>query len=208
MQPLYPILDAAQASLHGHDLVEVARGWAGLGLGMQQLRAKSLPDGEFLRLADRLAGIVPQLIINDRADIALLAGAAGVHCGQEDLPVDLVRRLQAEWTVGLSTHSLLQALEGLAQAPDYLAVGPVFATRTKDNPDPVVGLDLVRAAKREVLMPLVAIGGIGIENCAAVWAAGADAVAVIAGLWSAPDPISAASQFLLAFARVSCHSPG
>lgn len=208
MQPLYPILDVEAAAAGGHDLVACARGFAALGLGMQQLRAKRLPDRAFLQLAEQLAAAVPQLIINDRSDIALLCGAAGVHVGQEDLPADGLRSLRQDWTVGTSTHSLEQARAALAANPDYLAVGPIYPTRTKPNPDPVVGLEMiasVRALTTHHAPPtpaVIAIGGIQLENCAAVWRAGADVVAVISGLWAARDPVSAARQFLLAFARV------
>lgn len=202
MQPLYPILDAEAAASGGHDLLACARGFAALGLEMQQLRAKRLPDREFLKLAERLATVVPQLIINDRADIALLCGAAGVHLGQDDLPAEVVHSLKNDWTVGASTHSLEQARAALAMNPDYLAVGPIYATQSKANPDPVVGCAMLQELRKMTDKPLVAIGGIQLENCAAVWRAGADAVAVISGLWAAEDPVSAARQFLLAFKRV------
>ena len=208
MQPLYPILDAEMAAAHGHDLVACALAFTALGFPLQQLRAKTLGGRDFLKLAERLAAVVPQLIINDRADLAILAGAAGVHVGQDDLPVEEVRRLGPPgWTVGVSSHNPTQAAAVLAAHPDYLAVGPVYATRTKRNPDPAVGTGLVQAAKALSHVPLVAIGGIRPENCTAVWAAGADAVAVIAALWEADDPLRVASQFTLAFARFSCHSP-
>ncbi len=202
MQPLYPILDAEAAAARGHDLLACARGFAALGMETQQLRAKRLTDRAFLELADQLMGVVPRLIINDRADIALLCGAAGVHVGQEDMPVEAVRRLHPGWMIGASTHSLGQLAAALAQMPDYVAVGPVYATASKLRPDPVVGPELVRHARTMTSLPLVAIGGLQVANCAALWQAGADAVAVISGLWAAEDPLSAASQFLLAFARV------
>ncbi|HET9783655.1 MAG TPA: thiamine phosphate synthase, partial [Terriglobales bacterium] len=129
MQPLYPILDAEMAAAGGHDLVGCAREFTGLGLPMQQLRAKTLAGRDFLALAERLRAVVPQLIINDRADIARLAGAAGVHVGQDDLAVGMVRKLDpGSWTVGVSTHNLEQAAAALTTLPDYLAVGPVYPT--------------------------------------------------------------------------------
>ncbi|MGN6593841.1 MAG: thiamine phosphate synthase [Terriglobales bacterium] len=208
VQALYPILDAEMAAAHGHDLVACAREFAGMGLARQQLRAKTLAGRDFLALAERLVEVVPQLLVNDRADIARLAGAAGVHVGQDDLPLDMVRRLgPAGWTVGVSTHNLEQAAAALLTAPDYLAVGPIYATRSKLHPDPVVGTELVREVRRRTRLPLVAIGGIGLDNCAAVWAAGADAVAVIGALWQSDDPTRVAREFALAFERFSCHSP-
>lgn len=202
MQPLYPILDAEAAAAGGHDLATCARGFAALGLEMQQLRAKRLPDRDFLQLAEQLAAVVPQLILNDRADLALLCGAAGVHVGQEDLPADVVRSLKPSWTIGASTHSPEQARAALAMKPDYLAIGPIYATQSKANPDPVVGCAMLQDLRKLTGKPLVAIGGIQLDNCATVWRAGADAVAVISGLWAAEDPVSAARQFLLAFKRV------
>ena len=200
MQPLYPILDAEMAQAHGHDLVACARGFAGLGLELQQLRAKTLPGGEFLALADRLRAVVPTLIVNDRLDIALMAGAAGVHLGQDDLPIEAARRLAPEgFAIGLSTHNSAQV--AVAGKPDYLAYGPVFATTTKLKPDAVVGVQALAEARRGWPGPLVAIGGLSLETCGAAWRAGADAVAVISALWAAAQPVDAAHQFLLAFER-------
>ncbi|MGH9487878.1 MAG: thiamine phosphate synthase [Terriglobales bacterium] len=202
MGPLYPILDVEAAAAHGHDLLACARGFASLGLGTQQLRAKQLASRDFLRLAEALAAIVPALIINDRADIAWLSGAGGVHAGQTDLPAAAVRELLPQGIVGVSTHTLEQARKALEQPIDYLAAGPVYATRSKKEPDAVVGVEFLRTVRPLTSLPLVAIGGIQVSNCRAVWAAGANAVAVISGLWASADPVSAASQFLLAFERV------
>jgi len=215
---LYPILDVEMATRHGHDLVACARAFATLGLEVQQLRAKSLSGREFLAWAERLAGVVPQLIVNDRADIARLVHAAGVHVGQFDLPLQEVRRLAPEsgsggdpdkswdkrcdkrcdkrWIVGVSTHNPAQIAAAAATRPDYLAVGPVFPTASKVNPDPVIGLEGVAAARQAFDGPLVAIGGISAAHCAAVWQAGADAIAVMAALWCEPDPVAAARRLL------------
>ncbi len=202
MQALYPILDAEMAAAHGHDLAACARGFAALGLRTQQLRAKTLPGREFLALTDRLRAVVPELIVNDRLDIALMAGAAGVHLGQDDLPAAEARRLApAGFVLGLSTHTPAQVAEAAAAKPDYLAYGPVFATTTKSNPDPVVGVQALSEVRRSWSGPLVAIGGIGLDTCAAARRAGADAVAVISALWAAPLPVEAARQFLLALER-------
>jgi len=195
--PLYPILDAELAAARGHDLLACAKRFAGLGIGIQQLRAKSLEGGAFLRLADGLRAVVPQLIINDRADVALLAGAAGVHVGQNDLPAAAARKMGCEF-VGVSTHNLEQVREATQARPDYLAIGPVFSTASKVKPDPVVGVQFIEPARKLWPGPLVAIGGIGLSNCRAVWAAGADAVAVISALWDALDPAAEAEKFLTA----------
>jgi thiamine-phosphate pyrophosphorylase len=202
LAPLYPILDVEMATRHGHDLVACARAFAALGLETQQVRAKTLSGREFLAWAERLAGVVPQLIINDRADIARLVHAAGVHVGQFDLPVAEVRHLapaaipDRSWIVGVSTHNPAQITAAAATRPNYLAIGPIFPTASKTNPDPVVGLEAIVAARQAFDGPVVAIGGITAANCAAVWQAGADAIAVMAALWREPDPVSAARRLL------------
>jgi len=138
-----------------------------------------------------------RFIINDRADVALLCGADGVHLGQEDLPPEHARRLLGEGKIiGFSTHSVEQAREADGLLVDYLAIGPVFPTVTKEGAHPAVGLETVRAARAAVRKPLVAIGGITLENAAAVIEAGADAVAVIRDLLLAPDLEARARQFL------------
>ncbi|HUX66178.1 MAG TPA: thiamine phosphate synthase [Terriglobales bacterium] len=204
---LYPILDAEMAAARGHDLLACARGFASLGLAVQQLRAKTLPGGEFLRLAERLRAVVPCLIVNDRLDVALAARADGVHLGQDDLPAAAAQSLAPpHWVRGLSTHNLEQARLAAANHPGYLALGPIFSTTSKLKPDPVVGLQTLSALRQTYRGPLAAIGGIRLDNCESVWRAGADAVAVISALWTAEQPVEAARQFLLAFAQVSCHS--
>ena len=161
---------------------------------MTQLRAKSLASGPMLELAERLAARASaadaRLIVNDRLDVALLAGADGVHVGQDDLTPVAVRRACADKTdrrfiVGLSTHNDVQLAAGLDAPVSYLAIGPVFATTTKARPDPVVGLSGVRAARARIAsraVPLVAIGGIDETNARSVIDAGADTVAVAGGL--------------------------
>ena len=140
-------------------------------------------------------------LVNDRADVALLCGASGVHLGQQDLPPELARRLlgsrrQPEPLIGFSTHSLEQAREGDRLPVNYLAIGPIFPTLTKDQPDPVVGLETVAAVRSAVSKPLVAIGGITLENARTVVEAGADAVAVSRDLLATGDVAARARQFL------------
>ncbi|HYM09167.1 MAG TPA: thiamine phosphate synthase, partial [Bryobacterales bacterium] len=125
-------------------------------------------------------------ILNDRADVALMAGADGVHVGQEDLPPESVRGVVgSRLLVGYSTHTPQQMRAAEREPVDYVAFGPVFATGSKEKADPVVGLAGLREARRLTQKPLVAIGGITRENVAAVLEAGADAVAVISGLLGA-----------------------
>ena len=128
------------------------------------------------------------LIINDRADLALACGADGVHVGQDDLSVEGARRVSGENAiVGISTHNLEQVLAATQTTADYIAVGPVFPTGSKSNPDPVVGLEFVEKVREATSKPLVAIGGIHRGNCRSVLAAGADSVAVISDLQGSPQ---------------------
>ncbi|HYX69539.1 MAG TPA: thiamine phosphate synthase [Terriglobales bacterium] len=151
-----------------------------------------LDDARALR---RLTGGKARLILNDRADLCLAAECEGVHLGQEDLSPEGARRILGDrlW-VGVSTHSAEQAREAERAPVDYLAVGPVFATASKERPDPVIGLEGVRAARLATRKPLVAIGGITRANCRSVIEAGADSVAVIADLRL--QPRQAVEEFL------------
>jgi len=144
-------------------------------------------------LRRRLEGV--RLIMNDRADLCLAAGFDGVHVGQEDMSVEGARRVLGDrlW-VGVSTHIPEQVEAAAATSADYVAVGPVFPTSTKANPDPVIGLEGVRVARSLTRKPLVAIGGITRQNCDSVLEAGADAVAVISDLLDAPR--KSAEEFL------------
>ena len=158
------------------------------GAGWVQLRAKQLADRELLDLAlacrRALDGTGAAFWIDDRPDVAALCGAAGVHLGQADLPPEAARRvLGPEIRIGRSTHDREQILEAAADpAVDVIAVGPVYGTRSKERPDPAVGLELVRWARTATDKPLVAIGGIDGETIAQVLAAGADAAAVISAV--------------------------
>jgi thiamine-phosphate pyrophosphorylase len=190
---LYAILDTDTLTARGLDPRAVLDAWLDAGVRLVQLRAKSMPSGALLTLAQSLATTAHSagatFIVNDRADLASLAGADGVHVGQGDLtPTEVRAVLQSgtvPWTVGLSTHTLDQLRAGLAEPADYLAIGPVFRTATKAHADPVVGLDMVRAAAAITGdRPLVAIGGITLDTAPAVVAAGASSVAVISGLLS------------------------
>jgi thiamine-phosphate pyrophosphorylase len=151
-----------------------------------------LDDARALR---RLGAGKVRLILNDRADLCLAAECDGVHLGQEDLSPEAARRILRDrlW-VGVSTHSAEQVKEADHAPVDYIAVGPVFATSSKQKPDPVIGLEGLRAARRATSKPLVAIGGITRANCRSVIEAGADSVAVIADL--RPEPRKAVEEFL------------
>lgn len=210
LPPLYPILDVGTAARCGRDLISIASGWAQLGLRLQQLRAKHLASAAFLTLAEELRAAIKavspahRLLVNDRLDIALASAADGVHLGQDDLPPAVARPLlPATAILGYSTHTVAQVTEAMPLGLSYLAIGPIFPTSSKENPDAVVGLKGLRRVRAIYSGPLVAIGGITIENCHQVWQAGADSVAVISALLAAPNPIEEARKFLLAFAETS-----
>jgi len=141
------------------------------------------------------------LILNDRADLAVAAQANGVHVGQNDIPPDAARRIIGpDGILGVSTHNLEQLGAAHQTSSNYLAIGPVFATISKDKPDPVIGLEGVRRARANSRKPLVAIGGVTLQNCHSVIEAGADSVAVISELL--PDPRKVTAQFLLKMANL------
>jgi thiamine-phosphate pyrophosphorylase len=195
---LYVILDAA---LLTQSEIKVSQTLAEVGVRLLQYRNKSASSRELLEksraLAPELASRRVTFIVNDRPDIAALAGTAGVHVGQDDLGVEAARTLVGsdKW-VGVSTHNLAQFRAAAETSADYLAIGPVFETASKANADPVVGIETIREARRLTRKPIVAIGGITLERAADVLAAGADCVAVISDILRAPDPANRARQFL------------
>lgn len=188
---LYPITDTQISGLSHAEQVAL---FAERGAAVVQLREKRATAFEFYEQARAALAIAcergVQLIINDRVDIALALGAAGVHLGQDDLPSAAARRLLGDDAViGYSTHSVSQALKACSLPIDYLAIGPIFASTTKENPDPVVGLAGIAAVRKEIGdLPLVAIGGITPANAPDVIAAGADSVAMISALWPPESP--------------------
>jgi thiamine-phosphate pyrophosphorylase len=201
---LYAILDVALAARRGIAPEVLCDTWLGAGVRLIQLRAKSMPPAEFLALAEvltiRARSMGALLIVNDRADIARWSGASGVHLGQHDLSTEDARRLlPPPAIVGVSTHAQGELRAALDAPIDYVAMGPVFPTTTKEQPDPVVGLEGVRQAATLVRprgLPLVAIGGITLERAPEVIAAGADAVAVISDLLNGDDLAARARAFI------------
>jgi thiamine-phosphate pyrophosphorylase len=198
----YPIVDADICRAHSVSPRAVAIACFQAGARILQVRVKSGPAAAFLALA---TGVVADaqpfgatVIINDRADIARMAGAGGVHVGQEDLTVADVRRVEERILVGLSTHAPAQVTAGLESGADYLAVGPVFATATKDTGYEARGLELVEYAAGRG-KPIVAIGGMTLERAAATIAAGAASVAVITDLLEG-DVEARAAAYLRALA--------
>jgi thiamine-phosphate pyrophosphorylase len=196
---LYAIMDPAQ--MGGRAPREVLDALLAAGVRLIQYRdKKSTALATYktaLELAEHIGGRECTFIVNDRADIAVAVGAAGVHVGQEDLPVELARRVVGpERWVGYSTHDLSQVREADTSSADYIAFGPIFATQSKERPDPTVGLEGLRQAREATAKPLVAIGGITVGNARSVIEAGVDSVAVIRDLFSSPDPGARAREFL------------
>lgn len=185
---VYPLTDTQVSGLSHAAQVER---FADRGAILVQLREKRMTALQFYEAAKTALEVARRrgvaLIINDRVDIALALGL-GVHLGQDDLPPEAARRLLGnDAIVGYSTHTVEQAIEAARLPIDYLAIGPIFATATKKNPSPVVGLDGLRAVRTAIRnLPLVAIGGITPASASEVLAAGADSVAMISGMWS-PD---------------------
>lgn len=196
--PLYAIIDPALTSVAG---LKLAESLAAAGVKLIQLRDKSGTPRAIYERSREIAALSAKssvrFIVNDRPDIAAMCGAGGVHVGQDDLPVEAARAICRKplW-VGVSTHNLAQLRDADRTSADYIAVGPVFPTGTKANPDPVVGLEFIRAARQATRKPLVAIGGITVESAADVFRAGADSVAVIRDLIAVPDPAQRAREYL------------
>jgi thiamine-phosphate pyrophosphorylase len=203
---LYAIVDVEVSARAGWQAVDLARAYLSGGVRLLQIRAKTLESGALLDLADAVVALADaagaRVIVNDRADIAALAGAAGVHVGQDDLsPVDVRRVVPAGHLVGLSTHTEAQVEMALTAPIDYLAIGPIFATGTKNTGYEAVGLSAVGDARRRAGggRPVVAIGGITLAEAPRVIEAGAASVAVITDLVTA-DPESRVRRFLTALA--------
>lgn len=193
--PFYPILDSGTGPWPVLGLTTAVAALLEGGARLLQLRHKGHWGRELFREARETAALCREagaiLIVDDRADIAALLGA-GVHVGQDDLAPCDARRIAGEGAmVGFSTHNPAQLHDGALQPVDYLALGPVYPTGSKQNPDPVVGLEMLRACRAAVSKPLVAIGGITRANAREVWAAGADSVAVIGDLM--PEPCTPAA---------------
>lgn len=198
---IYAITDAHISGIS--HLEQVERLIAG-GIRLVQLREKHASPRDFFESAKPVVDLARRhnvtVIINDRVDIAMALNAHGVHLGQEDLsPADARRILGPDAIIGFSAHSADQAHAAMSFPVDYIAIGPIFITSSKENPDAVVGIETLNAAKSEMLgeMPLVAIGGINSSNLRDVLRSGADSVALIAGLVSDPSAITATAEMLI-----------
>jgi thiamine-phosphate pyrophosphorylase len=199
---LYPIVDAEMLTAKGIALPVFAQQLRDAGITLLQYRDKAGPQKQILHNAAVIAGIFKgvnvTLVMNDSPELAQLAGWRAVHVGQTDAAVAEARLALPLGIVGCSTHSAQQVVEADAAGADYIAIGPAFSTSTKQNPDPVVGLEGVRLARSLTSRPLVAIGGITAENAASVIEAGADSVAVIGALC---QPGATAAQWVEIFMR-------
>jgi len=195
---LYVILDAALLTIPE---TECALQLVDAGVRLLQYRNKVASSRELLEssrcLSTALAPGGVTFVVNDRADVAALADARGVHVGQEDLSVEDARAVVGpDKLVGVSTHNRAQFEQAAASSADYIAVGPIFSTSTKANPDPVVGMEFIRRIRPLTCKPIVAIGGITLERATEVVRAGADSVAVISDIVRAPNPGERTRQFI------------
>ena len=183
---LYAIADASFGNP-----VQLARSLFDGGARLVQIRNKSAGAGELFNQVKQILSFAPPdaiVLVNDRVDVALLAGAHGVHLGQDDLPVVYARQILGTHTaIGFSTHTVDQALKADLLAVDYIAVGPIFPTQTKTDASAVVGLEQLEQICRRIRKPVVAIGGITLERVSDVFAAGARSAAVISALLRADD---------------------
>ena len=207
MRGLYPIVDTDALKARGIALLEFAEQVLSAHPPLLQLRAKHLGGRDTLSLLSALLPLCRArgtlLFANDRPDLAMLAGCDGIHVGQDDLPLALVRQLAPRLKLGVSTHDLAELAAALAERPDYVAFGPIFATGSKASPDPLVGLEglqLAATRARDAGVPLVAIGGITLERAPSIARCGALA-AVIAGLLPERGELSEVAARAAAFQR-------
>ncbi|HMF00374.1 MAG TPA: thiamine phosphate synthase [Terriglobia bacterium] len=198
MKPLPRLYTFADASFG--DPVRLAEALLNAGARIIQVRNKRGSVRELLEQVERILSFAPrgvEIIVNDRVDVALISGAGGVHLGQDDVPpVEARRILGLDRMIGFSTHNLQQAMRAEKLPVDYVAVGPIFLTATKEKPDAVVGLENLSAICQAIRKPVVAIGGIKLENAEDVLKAGATSVAVISDVLSAPDVASRVQSWI------------
>ena len=197
---LYAVVDAEVASAHGWALLDLAAAVLDGGATLLQVRAKALSSADLLELSRQVVALAAPfraaVVVNDRADVAVLAGAAGVHVGQDDLSPAQARAIVGlDALVGVSTHSPDRIAEAARAPVSYIAVGPVFGTATKDTGYDAVGLDLVRRAAA-TSFDVVAIGGVTLEQVPQVIAAGATSVAVITDLLAGGNPAARTRAFV------------
>jgi thiamine-phosphate pyrophosphorylase len=203
---IYPITDVRLARLsHAGQVERFIKG----GAEIIQLREKYASPNEFYESAKKALDVARlhkvKIIINDRVDIALALGADGVHLGQDDLPPEQARKILGENAIiGFSTHNVKQAVSAVKLPINYLAIGPIFATKTKENPDEIVGIESIEKVRQAIgNFPLVAIGGFTSENFQDVLDAGADSVAIISYLFSDAEKIAEKMRILIDSCKTS-----
>jgi len=188
LRSLYVLTDPNLS--HGRSHVEIVREAIAGGAEIVQLRDKSASTRELVQIGETLRRITHEaevvFIVNDRVDVALAVEADGVHLGAEDMPIGHARRLMGRRIVGASVDNEREAIRAVEEGADYVAIGPIFPTTTKPDAGPVAGVDMIRRVKEAVDVPVVAIGGINSLNARQVIEAGADSIAVISAVVSAP----------------------
>jgi len=194
---IYPV--TCERLSNGRSDLEVLKGVIDGGARIIQLREKDLRDGDFYRLAEKFreltarAGIL--LILNDRVDIALATGADGVHLGQEDFPVPAARKLAPDLLIGASSHNLEEALRAQEEGADYVNIGPIFQTGTKEGIEYFLGPEAIPEISSRLNIPFTVMGGIKESNIARVLSSGARKIAVVTAITQAPDIAEAVRSF-------------
>jgi thiamine-phosphate pyrophosphorylase len=209
LPPFYPVLDADVAASHGWTVPELARACFAGGARLVQVRGKRVPSGPLLEMVEAVVAAAPPdalVVVNDRPDVARMARAAGVHVGQDDVPVADAREIVGPAAlVGVSTHADDQIVRALAEPLSYLAIGHIYPTATKDADYGALGLALVRrafrrpergAARAGGPVPIVAIGGITLDRAPEVIGAGATSVAVVSDVFATGDPEARCREYV------------
>lgn len=201
--PVYPI--TAQHTPTGLSHIQQAQLFLEAGIRFFQVREKGLADKEYVKQLFAIRKLAnyyeASFVVNDRVDLALVSGADGVHLGQDDLPIGLVRKiLGPEAVIGLSSHTLQQFREALLEEIDYVACGPIFPTQSKESEFAPLGTEFLRKVSVETELPIVGIGGITLSNAGSVWTSGASSVAVISDVAQAEYPKKRLQQYLEAYA--------
>ncbi len=196
---LYLVTDRGLAG--ERELIDIVTAAISGGVTIVQLREKELPTGKFIQEAKNLKKYLTErnvpLIINDRVDVAMAAEADGVHVGQDDMPCTIARRmLGPDMIIGVSVSTVEEALEAEKNGADYLGISPIWATPTKTDTSPPIGLEGVRKIREVAKIPMVGIGGINVNNAASVIEAGCDGIAVVSAIMAAKDPENATSELL------------
>lgn len=205
---LYPILDESRSSNLQRDVESVIRA----GAKIVQLRCKKMSNADFYKQLTDLTSICKtqnvSLIINDRVDVCLVTDVSGVHLGQDDFPAIEARQLLPDAIIGVSTHNIQQVQDADRLPIDYISIGPIFPTTSKANPDPVVGVELLRKARTLTSKPIVCIGGITANEIPELLRAGADGIAMISEIYKTDDVFSNVQRLLWLFHHKDTETQG